>query len=104
MKIIKDKYVLAVEYLVAHPDEILEAWGEPRTHPAGCLFDYTGSMSGCLTQVRNEETNASNQRLTQEIRRDQRIPEYEGDITIKDLPVFVKWQRKLDELKIDRGP
>lgn len=119
MKIIKDKYVLAVEYLVHHPHEICQAWncGGYHGHAGGQLFrqiedDYRGrgdsdvSLTMCLTQARKFRSRTASEAnyapnnirdLVIEIINDETIPENPNDIQLEDLNTFVCWQRRLDE-------
>ena len=109
-----DKYDKAIKYLTKHPDRIIDAWHVPLADDEGelaqayCLFQYcnkTGrygtSNIGCLTTIRSGNIYgtgpvAFSEILTQEIRADERIPVSPGRITVKDLPVFAEWQRRLD--------
>lgn len=104
--IIKDKYVLAMEYLHAHWDEVTDAWidGGRDGHPSGPLFAYAGDAAtcGCLTTVRGCGQVAATPELTDEIRSDERIPEYCADIRPEHLNVFAEWQRRLDK-ELGRG-
>lgn len=112
---IRDKYDEAIEYLNKHPEEIEHAWmecgwkGEPlRDHPAHCLFavaNKTGKLPnfqgngtcGCLTQIRFSKGHvAETKSLTAAIKADLSIPEVIKDVTIHHLPIFAKWQRRLD--------
>jgi hypothetical protein len=101
----KDKYDEAIEYLTEHPEHISTAWSVPDdgTHQkivqAHCLFQHVGEY-GCLTQIRLDPDCFGifdNDALTNEIARDERIPTTDSDITIKHLPVFAEWQRRLDK-------
>lgn len=101
----KDKYDEAVDFLTANPDKINDAWNDPRTVEGGCLFQVAGnqpnftSNHGCLTQIRSEPTiyKAQTPELTAEILADDRLPNQQGgqDITVKHLPVFAEWMRRL---------
>lgn len=111
----KDKYDEAIEYLATHPNEIYETWNWPPAKKAGCLFlpvapdsgeqlfpNRPGASShdapcGCLTMVHNGRYVAWTDDLTEQIRKDNRIPDDAGDITVKDLEVFAEWQRKIDK-------
>jgi hypothetical protein len=109
-KRLKDKYDLAIEYLKEKPNEIKEAWDYPKTHPAGCLFQYVSKngercchtsrkpLCGCLTQIRKtpDEYEAPYP-LKTAIANDERLPKDINDVTIDDLEVFADWQRRLDE-------
>lgn len=51
----RDKYDEAIDYLVAHPDNIYEFWLVPRSDKLSCLFQRIGDLfdgCGCLTQVK----------------------------------------------------
>lgn len=100
-----DKYDKAIAYLTEFPGSIVEAWNHPLDHPAGCLFEYAGKDyrggCGCLTQIHKwghtgryicPESNE----ITQAIIDDKRLPDEPVDITVKMLPVFAEWQRRLD--------
>lgn len=113
-----DKYDLAIDYLTAHPDEIVNAWGDPERHKAGCLFQYATRTSeknhdwsiGCLTLIRRDSLDeksddfryrpepyvAETPELTRRIQNDERIPIRADDIQVEDLSVFAEWQRILD--------
>jgi hypothetical protein len=97
----KDKYDIAVEYLTAHPEQILAAWEDPSTHSAGCLFAFATAdqddACGCLTTIRRyARERAATESLTLAIRADKRIPCNASDIAPANLPVFAEWQRKID--------
>ena len=101
-----DKYYKAVQYLTKHPEKIKDAWNFPFTFSSGCLFNYAGDTKnsgiGCLTQIRKNEdghvsVNAETPELTEEIRKDKRIPKNPKYIRVKHLPVFAEWQRRLDK-------
>lgn len=104
---IRDKYDEAIEYLTRHPEEIVHAWGM-FSHPAHCLFQMVdpapttsirridGVACGCLTMIRRGPFQAWTDALTIEIRADLSIPSEVYDVTIHHLPIFAKWQRRLD--------
>jgi len=114
--LMRDKYAKAIKYLTAHPDELYVAWcvADDR-HPAGCLFQWAwrgdtnmggvANVCGCITHIRNPHLNrivfayseTLRDRLTKEIREDERIPTRGDLIKISDLPVFAEWQRRLDK-------
>lgn len=122
---IPDKYGLAIDYLTSYPDEIVDAWGDPEGHEAGCLFEYAMRVRpplkmewnvGCLTLIRRDSLReyddddiryltddpyvAETPELTRRIQDDERIPIRPDYIKVEDLPVFAEWQRILDrELK-----
>lgn len=66
-----------------------------------------GIEGGCLTMIRSglaegviNPDGSVNEKLTEEIKKDKRIPKDPYLITPKDLPVFKEWQERLDvELK-----
>jgi len=107
-----DKYDKAIELLTRADNprvEIYDAWAQCSTHPAGCLFGYVSKnrqqyidkvgpyqVCGCLTQIRRE-AEAETPELTLAIRADKRIPKIPNSITLKDLPVFAEWQRRIDK-------
>jgi hypothetical protein len=45
----RDRYGLAVEYFLAHPDELQQAWMHPGDHSHGCLFLYA-TQDGLLAR------------------------------------------------------
>ena len=94
-----DKYDRAIWYLSANPNEIFYAWGSPRSHKAGCLFNYTSAIGhGCLVQIRcSKLTVAPTWRLTEKIKTDEGIPKDPDDIEIQHLERFATWQHRLDE-------
>lgn len=107
----EDKYDKAVAYLTAKPSEIYRAWGNPATHPHGCLFLYVtpnglpefnrnSHACGCLTMIRANlnDYDAWTPELTEAIRRDANLPCRGSDITPAHLPHFAKWQRRIDLL------
>ena len=63
------------------------------------------NVCGCITHIRNPHLNrivfayseTLRDRLTKEIREDERIPTRGDLIKISDLPVFAEWQRRLDK-------
>jgi hypothetical protein len=110
----KDKYDDAVERLTEHPEEILEVWSDPHLFPDGCLFQFVnpsgkrdpwggvGQECGCLTLIRQspEKWKACTPELTARVLGDKRIPKNPQNIKPHHLPVFARWQRRLDkELK-----
>lgn len=106
-------YRAAEEYLTTNPDAIEKAWGDPFEEPGGSLFIFCtpdGSMisncrggCACLTQIKDpfhlsipglpEDVS---DRLLQQIRADDRIPDDVNDITVDSLPAFVELQEQLD--------
>jgi hypothetical protein len=104
-----DQYDHAIDYLMRHPEEILEAWRNCLTHPAGCLFRFAHTAMcgsawqscthGCLTMIRSNtfyKHDAPTPVLTDAIRADTRIPCSASDIRLHHLPAFAEWQRRLD--------
>lgn len=108
---IRDKYDEAIEYLTKHPEEIVLAWYERHTsekqHPAHCLFamasktglsDSGPPTCGCLTQIRGDGRHiAETEFLTAEIKADLSIPSSIDDVTVHHLPIFARWQRRIDQ-------
>lgn len=106
-----DKYDRAIAYLRNHPEEIHAAWDT-----AACrknarakgweLFtvcsEYDDGSYGCLTQVRAGE-EAYTDKLTNAIRADTRLPATSNGITVKSLPLFARWQRRIDK-ELGRKP
>ena len=102
-----DKYDKAIEFFTKYPNMICEKWSDPSSMH-GCLFQFatpTGNMngsSGCLTLIRKYDILFVPDRpdLTEEIRKDVRIPLFSDEIRVETLSVFAEWQRRLDkELK-----
>jgi len=57
-----------------------------------------GKECGCLTMIRKyPDCSAWTDKLTEEIRSDERIPFSAWTVTPEDLPVFAEWQRRLDK-------
>lgn len=109
-----DKYDSAVAYLTKHPDKIKDTWADPYDREGGCLFTFvcpdpdnkdTRNNYGCLTQIRNVYLPyvAFTEELTEAIRADDRIPQNCGDILVDSLPVFAEWQRKIDQVRAEKG-
>src|SRR5688500_194704 len=107
--IIKDKYVLAMEYLHEHPqDSLARHWacGEQETWHLFRTLPYCG----CLTQIRESpkmEIQASDwlkneafSQLVREIAKDDRIPKDKNDIRPEHLNTFAYYQRRVDALGI----
>lgn len=99
----KDKYDLAIEYLTERPEKIMNAWRNPSSAPAGCLFQFANKSGcaedpkcGCLTGIKNFYFEAATPELTVAIKADSRIPELH-DITAASLPIFAEWQRRIDK-------
>lgn len=105
--IIKDKYVLAMEYLHRSPHRIKVAWLSgyakgPFSSPGAPLFQAAGddcNGCACLTLVR-DGFNAATPELTAEIRADKRLPKRPEDIRPEHLNVFAEWQRRLDAMGV----
>lgn len=93
----KDKYDLAIEILENGPATMIgKAWMDPERHEAGCLFMWANKSAGCLTQIRKYNWYLDESPLVAEISKDERIPKSWDEITVKSLPVFAEWQRRLD--------
>ncbi len=110
----KDRFDKAVDWLTKNPDLIEDIWRHGHL-PAGtfgirhkqghrmaaCLFRKCGDRSfkatGCLTQIRDNCGVAGTSALTKAIRADERIPTEGEDITVEMLPMFAKWQRRIDK-------
>lgn len=108
----KDIYELEKELLLAISSDfkfkrvILHAWplGDSHAH----LFDICGPQRvpnsfklnegdcGCLTQVKGGLRKAATTELTLAILADDRIPDWNQDITREALDVFCEYQRKMD--------
>ena len=107
---IKDKYDKAIEFLTECPDQILNAWDYPEIHEAGSLFQYvamsssdyiseSGGNIGCLTMIKKDPGFfvAKTKILTEEIIKDERMPDDANKITVDSLSVFAEWQRRIDK-------
>ena len=129
----KDKYDHGIDYLTEHPEEIRDAWGNPKEWEGkgGELFGFVGpdwksssnpgiherietGTCGCLQQIRMAGKNGADgksgnmemshwPRLWQSIADDRSLPSDEDDITVEDLPVFAMWQREIDEKRKQDG-
>ena len=106
--IARDAYDEAVDYLVANPNAVDDAWSIPRCNSAGILFRIVGTdspsgLAGCLTMIcHNSFYVAPTTELTSAIRNDKRIPYYTVDIKGREtLQAFAEWQRYLDDV-LDR--
>lgn len=107
-----DKYDRAVAYLRDHPGHIHMAWNsatcyESLREPGWQLFTVCSDrddddLFGCLTQVRAGK-NAVTYKLTEAIRADLRLPASVHGITVKTLPLFARWQRRIDK-ELGRKP
>lgn len=102
-----DKYDEQIAELTANPGLIEAHWSKGIG-----LFQFASPYGkgyaldcGCLTMIRSSckryviDTDGNHlDDLSDEIRRDTRIPTDPDDITPAHLPVFAEWQRKLDKL------
>ena len=129
----KDKYDHAIDYLIANPEDIYDAWSRPGgwEGKGGELFGFvapdwkdssakakyegvrTGTC-GCLQQIRQAKKHGFDgsegdakmaywERLWDLIANDRRIPTEGSEITVEDLPVFAEWQREIDEKRKQDG-
>jgi hypothetical protein len=108
-----DRYDQEVERLTARPEKITWSWHLYGPLFGSCGTDRTGTTSSrqdgkiirCLTMIRLGGVGyvAELPRLTQEIRRDSRIPTLAEDIKPHHLPVFAERQRWLDR-ELGRQP
>lgn len=105
-------YQAAAKYLARNPNEIENAWGSPFDGLGGSLFifctpdgsDISDSVDcGCLTQIKAQSYQSIpglpedvSDRLLQQIRADDRIPDDPDDIKVSSLPGFVELQEALD--------
>jgi hypothetical protein len=104
----KDKYDLAIEDLTANPHNIKNSWAIGEALFQFVTLDGNANMQdigvGCLTTIMSSECRAGihpdvDDKLTQEIQGDQRLPTKSDFITVEHLPVFAEWQRVLDVLR-----
>lgn len=117
-----DVYDREVKYLARHPEKLWRHWSNSTP-----LFQYAnpdnaslwrrpdGKFVGCLTQIRQNDGVAWTPSLTNEIRRDKRLPTAIGDgfddkfilMSYRDrvlaLEPFAEWQRRLDK-ELGREP
>lgn len=94
-----------LEYLTNNPDSIRRHWEGARP-----LFAFVGpwshEYSGCLTLIRDNPNMCKavikgviDEKLTEEIASDDRIPTSVADITVEHLPVFAEWQNRIIDLQ-----
>ena len=103
----RDKYSKAIRFLRKNPKEIMEAWYNPLSHRAGCLFQFatpTGDNrdgGGCLTMIRSDGYDCGyvtgRPDLKKRIASDNNIPKNPEDINSGHLKHFARWQRILDK-------
>lgn len=106
-----DAYDHMVAYLTDNPDQIHDAWNIPTGHVAGALFAPLGSgCEACLTQLRVRNSyspgylyGTAGLAIAEEVRLDERIPSNGNGITLKHLPIFAEWQRRIDK-ELNRVP
>ena len=104
-----DKYDKAILHLQLHPNQLDDAWSEPSTHKAGCLFDYVidnprligrriNLHIGCLTLIRGtpKRLSAQTPALTIEILGNKALPASSDDLAMHQLPAFAAQQRRID--------
>lgn len=117
----RDVYDDAVDYLLAHPDELVVAWSEGGicfmdvTSPGSPLFRYLfderqgkPGKCGCPTMVRrggllkdaSRGAIACTPELTDAVRADSRLPgnQYEIKPTRECLEAFAHYQRECDRI------
>lgn len=107
---INKEFRVAIELLVANPQEIAAAWRDPLGHPAGCLFRFASNSGGveyskagtvgCLTMIVNPANNVpyvgQTDELTQKIKADKRIPQHYSDIYGREeLELLGRWQTRI---------
>lgn len=106
-----DKYDEQIKFLRQNPNHLWDQW-----QSAKGLFKFAGYMGGtltdtevmgfpmgCLTMIRGGNYYAYTKgkpdlQLTKDIQADERLPEFEANITVESLPVFAEWQREIDKL------
>lgn len=116
-------YAAAVEHLVAHPEQIMDAWFEPYIHDAGCLFRFCAPVEskqdapegcGCLTMIRSsmhyEAFNARREPVdyvTEAIKSDDNLPAMHITVSLRGpelrevLDRHAEWQLALEtELRL----
>lgn len=83
--------------------EVHEQWKASRglfafAAPHNEMRTPKGDCCGCLTMIRhNPMFSAYTQKLTREIRNDERLPMGVPSITKENLPTLAEWQRRLDK-------
>lgn len=95
-------------------DYLKELWNKPYVldddgWPMGCLFRHLDERMacwncsdenrdvGCLTQIKGcIDKRALSEELTERIRKDNRIPEHEREMSLETLEAFAEYQREVD--------
>jgi len=110
-----DLYDSAIIFFTKNPDKILEVWDDPKSHWSGALFtavtpsgeeeqNLFGDDCGDICHIKSMEASAWTLELTNEIRKDARIPlllesnNFLPKIDLTNLSVFAEWQRRIDEV------
>ena len=97
------------EGLQAFRSAVCTSWGD--AEPLFSFCTPTGNSTapgteccfGCLTTVHNGAHFAWTPAITQSIRDDERLPNYDDQIEPHHLPIFAEWQRRLDK-ELGRTP
>ena len=100
-----------IKYLTENPDKIREHWENAEgifkiVSKNGKFFGGAGHLAGCLTMIRGKSclfhkayvNGKPDEKLTEQIREDERIPENVDDITVENLYIFKEWHEKIDLL------
>ena len=109
-----DIYDIAIARLNKHPEELDESWKFPGDHPVtGCLFWNAGRnlLSFQMIDVENKlwlsdpisiksdgRFVAENPRITDEIRRDNELPDSIDECRLQHLERLAYWQRLFDNI------
>ena len=123
-------YKQAIDYLMDHPQEVYEAWGNPTEARGGSLFLYcspSGSLEGtnrcgCVSQVHRSQDKpwslevvgfSNSKDIAKRIKADERIPApHDWDVYREDddgpwspptretLELFAAYQTEMDEMAI----
>jgi hypothetical protein len=112
-----DHYDGEVRYLTENWDDVYDAWNTPSdwVGRGGSLFGHVtllqstgvshllrpdGKWCGCLVQIRKGDGDVAWwPEVTNEIRRDTRLPTKPEGITVESLDAFAEWQRRIDVLR-----
>lgn len=99
-----DKYDKQIARLTKQPEIILSEWtrGQDLFKVVG---DITDLYSGCLTMIRGSNFHRKayvkgiiDEKLTEEIRADERLPKSGRNVRLTHLPIFAEWQRRIDKM------
>lgn len=114
----KDRYDLAIDYLVEHPEEISNAWYDCYDHRGGIVFRFATPVEnvkkspfkcGCLTMIRESPNwsafngdHTKNDLVTDCIRNDADLVQRHILLALRGEPLrtalnrYAEWQRALE--------